>query len=148
MCNIHLPYRMNNRVTTRNASLSALFLLAVSNLLLHYRIHNFMVKDALDPGIMHFSGTKFLAFMFPLIDTLVVTLLFMWRKTSVYGYLLNGVIVIYGTVFMSHFSIAELTARSAPASDWIMKSTLPDIGIAWGDFFVGKALYDISRKEP
>ncbi|HBH60192.1 MAG TPA: hypothetical protein DDX85_00300 [Nitrospiraceae bacterium] len=107
-----------------------------------------MVKDALDPGIMHFSGTKFLAFMFPLIDTLVVTLLFMWRKTSVYGYLLNGVIVIYGTVFMSHFSIAELTARSAPASDWIMKSTLPDIGIAWGDFFVGKALYDISRKEP
>ena len=148
MCNIHLPYRMNNRVTTRNALLAALFLLAVSNLLLHYRIHNFMVKDALDPGIMHFSGTKFLAFMFPLIDTLVVTLLFMWRKTSVYGYLLNGVIVIYGTVFMSHFSIAELTARSAPASDWIMKSTLPDIGIAWGDFFVGKALYDISRKEP
>ncbi len=139
---------MNNRVTTRNALLAALFLLAVSNLLLHYRIHNFMVKDALDPGIMHFSGTKFLAFMFPLIDTLVVTLLFMWRKTSVYGYLLNGVIVIYGTVFMSHFSIAELTARSAPASDWIMKSTLPDIGIAWGDFFVGKALYDISRKEP
>jgi hypothetical protein len=139
---------MNNRVTTRNALLAALFLLAVSNLLLHYRIHNFMVKDALAPGIMHFSGTKFLAFMFPLIDTLVVTLLFMWRKTSVYGYLLNGVIVIYGTVFMSHFSIAELTARSAPASDWIMKSTLPDIGIAWGDFFVGKALYDISRKEP
>jgi hypothetical protein len=132
---------------TRKALLTALFLLAVSNLLLHYRIHNFMVKDALDPGIMHFSGTKFLAFLFPLIDVVVVTPLFMSKKTSVYGYLLNGLIVIYGTVFMSHFSIAELTARAAPAADWIMKSTLPDIGIAWGDFFIGKALYDISLGE-
>jgi hypothetical protein len=133
---------------TRKALLTALFLLAVSNLLLHYRIHNFMVQDALNPGIAHFSGTKFLAFLFPLIDMVVVTLLFISRTTSVYGYLLNGMIVIYGTVFMSHFSIAELTARSAPAADWVMKSTLPDIGIAWGDFFIGKALYDINLKEP
>lgn len=132
--------------TTRKALLTALFLLAVSNLLLHYRIHNFMVQDVLNPGITQFSSTKFLAFIFPLTDAVVVTLLFMSKKTSVYGYLLNGMIVIYGTVFMSHFSIAELTARSAPAVDWIMKSTLPDIGIAWGDFLAGKALYDISIK--
>jgi len=133
---------------TRKALLTALFLLAVSNLLLHYRIHNYMVQDALNPGLVYFSGTKFLAFLFPLIDMVVVTLLFMSRKTSVYGYLLNGLIVIYGTVLMSHFSIAELTARSAPAADWIIKSTLPDIGIAWGDFFIGKALYDISMNGP
>lgn len=54
--------------------------------------------------------------------------------------------VIYGTVFMAHFSIAELTAKSAPIQDWIIKSTIPDIGIAWGDFFIGKALYDLYMK--
>lgn len=44
---------------------------------------------------------------------------------------------------MAHYSMAEISARSLPPEAWILKSTLPDIGIAWGDFFVGKALYDI-----
>ena len=29
---------------------------------------------------------------------------------------------------------------AVPAGEWLLKSTLPDIGIAWGDFFIGKAL--------
>jgi hypothetical protein len=131
---------------SRKALLSALFLLAVSGLLLHLRIHNYMVADPLT-GVKHFDGTRFLAFIFPLIDVVVVTALFMSKRTSVYGYLLNGIIVIYGTVFMAHYSIAELTAKSAPLQAWLMKSTLPDIGIAWADFFVGKVLYDISMRE-
>src|SRR3990172_5977565 len=102
---------------TRRVLFVALFLLAISGLLLHYRIHNFMV-----------------------------TALFASRKTAVFGYVLNGMIVIYGTVFMAHFSIVELTAKSAPIQEWLIKSTLPDIGIAWGDFFVGKALYDVNIK--
>ena len=101
-----------------------------------------MVSDALNPGIKVFDSTKFLSFLFPLIDVVVVTALFSSRKTFVYGFLLNGIIVIYGTVLMAHFSIAELTAKSAPLTDWFLKSTLPDIGITWGDFFIGKALYD------
>jgi hypothetical protein len=43
---------------------------------------------------------------------------------------------------MAHFSIAGLMADPIPPSQWIMNSLLPDIGIAWADFFVGKALYD------
>lgn len=128
---------------TRNKLLISLFLIALSGLLLHYRIHNFMVADAADPGIKRFDNTRFLSFLFPLIDVLVVTALFSSRRTCSYGYLLNGLIVIYGTVFMAHFSIAELTAKAAPAGDWIIRSTLPDIGISWGDFFIGKALYDV-----
>jgi hypothetical protein len=126
----------------KNALLSALFLLAVSGLLLHLRIHFFMVPDKMNPGSTIFDGTRFLSFIFPLIDVIVVTLLFLSRKTAVYGYLLNGLIVIYGTVFMAHFSLAEMAAKSIPLSQMLMKSTLPDIGIAWADFFVGKALYD------
>ena len=128
---------------TRKILLISLFLIAVSGLMLHYRIHNFMVADASSPGFKRFDGTMFLSFLLPLIDVVVVTLLFAYRKTAVYGYLLNGLIVIYGTVLMAHFSIAELTSKAAPAADWFLKSTLPDIGICWGDFFIGKALYDL-----
>jgi hypothetical protein len=106
-----------------------------------------MVPDRLNPGIFIFDGTKFLSFIFPIIDVVLVTLLFTSRKTAVYGYLLNGLIVIYGTVFMAHFSIAEISAKSIPPGAWFLKSTLADIGIAWADFFVGKVLYDITIRE-
>lgn len=122
--------------------LSALFLLALAGLLLHLRIHNFMVPDMMHPGSFIFDPTRFLSFIFPMFDVFVVTFLFLSRKTAVYGYLFNGLIVIYGTVFMAHFSLAEMSAKSIPLSQMLLKSTLPDIGIAWADFFAGKTLYD------
>lgn len=127
--------------------LVSLFLLAVSGLMLHYRIHNFMVADKAAPDVTRFSGTLFLSFLFPLLDVVVVTLLFSFRTTAVYGYLLNGIIVIYGTIFMAHFSIAGLTAKGAPLADWFIRSTLPDIGICWGDFFIGRALYNLYQRD-
>jgi len=133
-------------MNANRALLTALFLLAVSGLLLHYRIHGFMVHDKINPEIVRFDSTRFLSFIFPVIDVAAVTALFTSRKTCVYGYLLNGVIVIYGTVFMAHYSIAEFAAKAVPAGEWFLKSTLPDIGIAWGDFFVGKALYDLHMR--
>jgi hypothetical protein len=130
----------------KNTLLTALFLLALSGLMLHYRIHNFMVADKMNPGSFIFDGSKFMATLFPLIDTIVVTALFMSRRTAAYGYLLNGLIVIYGTIFMAHYSLAEMAAKSIPFQAMFLKSTLPDIGIAWGDFFAGKALYDLYMK--
>lgn len=127
----------------KSTLLIALFLLAVSGLMLHYRIHNFMIADKSYPGTFMFDGIRFLATLFPLLDVVLVTALFMSRKTAVYGYLLNGLIVIYGTIFMAHFSISEIIAKSIPLHSMLLKSTLPDIGVAWGDFFVGKALYDL-----
>ena len=82
---------MNNR----KILFTALVLLAVAGLALHYRIHNFMTPDKLNPGNFMFDGTKFLSFIFPMIDVVVVTLLFASRKTAVYGYLLNGLLVIW-----------------------------------------------------
>jgi hypothetical protein len=131
---------------TRRILLLVLFILAVSGLLLHYRIHSFMVPDPQNPGGLIFDGTRFLSFIFPAMDVVLVTLLFTSRRTAVYGYLLNGIIVIYGTVLMAHFSIAEITAKSIPTGAWLLKSTLPDIGIAWADFFAGKALYDVTMR--
>ncbi len=106
-----------------------------------------MVPDRLNTGVSVFDKTRFLSFLFPCIDVFLVTLLFTSRKTVVYGYLLNGLIVIYGSIFMTHFSIAELTSKSLPFQDWLLKTTIPDTGIAWGDFFIGKALYDLYMRE-
>lgn len=127
--------------------LIALFLLALSGLLLHYRIHPFMVAEKLNPEIKIFDSTKFLSFIFPMIDLLLVTVLFLSRKTAVYGYLLNGLIVIYGSIFMAHYSIAEMIEKSIPFDQMFLKSTFPDIAIAWADFFIGKVLYDLYMKE-
>lgn len=129
---------MNNR----SLLLIILVLLALSGLLLHYRIHPFMIPDKMNPEIRIFDSTKFLSFIFSLIDFVIVTAFFLSRRTAVYGYLFNGLIVIYGSILMAHYSIAEMFAKSVPLNQMLLKSTFPDIAIAWADFFVGKVLYD------
>lgn len=125
---------------SRRVLLATLFLLAISGFLLHFRIHPVYVTPP-GGGARLFSFPNFLASSLPLLDALLVTALFASRRTAVYGYLLNGLIVIYGTVLMADFSIARLPP-DATAIEMIVKSTLPDIGIAWADFLVGTALYD------
>jgi hypothetical protein len=126
----------------RRVLLGALFLMAVSGLMLHLRIHPVWAPDKADPAVLIFRGSFIAASLLPLLDVVAVTALFAARRTAVYGYLLNGLIVIYGTVLMSHFMIARLGPAGAPLMDWLLwKSTLPDIGLAWADFFVGAALY-------
>jgi hypothetical protein len=132
---------------TKKPLLTALVLCAGAALMLHFRVHPFMVPDPSKPGNLFFNSTKFLSFLFPLVDLILVTFLFLRRKTAVYGYLLNGLLVIYGTIFMAHFSMAQFSAHSIPSQDWFLKSTLPDIALAWADFFIGKALYDLIIKE-
>jgi hypothetical protein len=127
----------------RRSLIFILFLLALGGFMLHFRIHHFMVADKIDPGSFHFSGTYFLSNILPLINVFFVTTLFLSKKTCVYGYLLNGLMVIFGTILMAHFSIAGFMAKNIPPAQWIMNSLLPDIGIAWADFFAGKALYDL-----
>jgi hypothetical protein len=132
---------------TKKALWVALVLCATGGLMLHCRIHYFLVLDPSRTGEVIFDPSKFLSFLFPLLDLILVSILFLFRKTAVYGYLLNGLIVIYGTVFMAHYSLAEFTIKSIPPQDWFLKSTLADILIAWVDFFIGKALYDLTLRE-
>jgi hypothetical protein len=130
----------------RKVLYSALVLLAVAAFMLHFRIHFFMVSDPANTEMRVFSPANFLSNLFPLIDVFLVSALFASKRTALYGFLINGIIVVYGTVFMAHFSIAQLSAQGAPPQDWIFKSTLPDIAIAWADFLVGKALYDLYQR--
>ncbi len=124
----------------------ALFLIALGGLLLHIRIHPPIIENQNIPGEKIFNFTYFLATLLPSIDVVLVTILFCFRRTAVYAYLLNGLVVIYGTILMSHLSIHNMIVKNIPLQAMILKSTLPDISIAWGDFFIGKALYDLYMK--
>jgi hypothetical protein len=126
---------------SRRLLLGALFLMALAALMLHLRIHPFLAPDKADPGVTHFRASFVAASLLPLLDVVLVTFLFSSRRTAVYGYLLNGLIVIFGTVLMTHFSIASLAPKALPPIEWVMKSTFPDIALAWADFLVGAALY-------
>lgn len=134
-------------IETRRALLWALLFVALGGLLLHYRIHPFLVPDKENSGQLLFRGAFLAASFLPLFDVVLVTALFSRRSTAVWGYLFNGLLVIYGTVLMTHFSIAMLGPKGSPAADWLLKSTFPDILLAWGDFMIGKALYDSWMKE-
>ena len=76
-----------------------------------------------------------------------MTALFTSRRTAALGYLINGMLVIYGTVLMGHFSVAMLAPLKPTLHDWFFKSTIPDILLAWADFMVGKALYESWMRE-
>jgi uncharacterized membrane protein SirB2 len=120
--------------------IGALFLLAISALLLHIRIHPIMVKPqgAVEAGL---SIPHLLAVLFCLVDVVLVSLLFCFPNTSIYGYLINGLLVIYATILMGHFSLHELIANSPAFWSWLYGSTLPDIAIAWADFLIGRSLF-------
>jgi hypothetical protein len=127
----------------------ALVLMAAVALYLHLRIHSFLVPDKANPGQMLFRGPYLAASLFPLLDLVVVSLLFTSRRTAVYGYVLNGMLVIFGTVLMTHISIVQLAAEpSQPFYQLLFKSTLPDICLAWVDFLVGASLYYLWLREP
>ena len=126
---------------TRRMLLGALVLIALAAFLLHFRIHPFLSPEKDNPSVLVFRPSLIPATLLPLVDLVLVTLLFASRRTAVYGHLLNGLIVIYGTVLMAHFSIAGLAPKDPVLLDWVLKSTFPDIALAWGDFLVGAALY-------
>lgn len=139
---------MNDR-TMRHLLLTALVLMATGALYLHLRIHPFLVPDKANPGQTLFVGSFLAASIFPLLDLTVVSLLFTCRRTAVYGYVLNGMVVIFGTVLMTHFSLVKLGAEpSQPLYLLLFKSTFPDIALAWADFLVGATLYSFWQREP
>ena len=122
-----------------------LVLMAGGTLLLHLRIHPLILSS--DPG--NVNMVSFVAFMFPLVDLILISILFLSPATSAYAYLLNSIFAIYATILMGHLSVYEYFLKRPSIGTWIFTSTLPDIMLAWADFFVGCALfYVIQLSEP
>jgi hypothetical protein len=117
----------------------ALVGLAVGAFMLHYRIH--------PPQA---SLTNFWASLFPGIDLVVVSILFLFRGTVIWALLLNSFIAYLGIILMSDLTITSTLTGVIKVSPWehpfawLPQTMLPDILILIADLFVGMALYKIT----
>jgi len=122
---------MTTRTYVKTMLLCALVSLALGGLLLHLRIHP--VSQNLSNLVAPVAG---------ILSLVVVPLLFACKSLVDYGYVLNGMLVIVGAITMIHFSLAHWPVPTT-FETVILKTLLADIGVLWGNFFVGKALFDL-----
>lgn len=119
------------KVYMRAVLLAALVTMSLGGFMLHLRVHPFSQHSSILVNIVA-----------SLLSILVVPVLFSIRRTVHYGYVLNGFITIVATITMGHFSIHYLPDPLSIGGIFL-GTTLPDILIVWGKFFVGKALFDL-----
>jgi hypothetical protein len=122
---------MKKKDYLRAVLILAIFFLALGGWLLHLRIHP-LAKDA----------ENYIPFVAGLLSVIVIPVLFIFRSTISYAYLLNGMTVIIGTITMTHFTIEN------PPQAWTLQTIflgtlLADVILLWGKFAVGKALFDL-----
>jgi hypothetical protein len=122
---------MTTRTYVKTMLLCALVSLALGGLLLHLRIHP--VAQNLSFLVAPVAG---------ILSIVVVPFLFSYKSLVEYGYVLNGMLVIVGTITMTHFSLARWPVP-ATFETVILKTLLADILLLLGNFFVGKALFDL-----
>ena len=122
---------MTTRTYTKAILLTALISLSLAGLLLHVRIHPVAKNPA-----------NFIPLISGLLSILCIPLLFSFRRTVEYGYVLNGLLVIIGTIGMAHFSLVHWPAP-ATLESIIFKTLFADIVLLWTKLFVGKALFDL-----
>ena len=122
---------MTARTYVKTLLLCALVSLALGGLLLHLRIHP-----------VSQNPSNLVAPVAGILSVVVVPFLFSRKSLVEYGYVLNGMLVIVGTITMTHFSLAHWPAP-ATFETVILKTLLADISLLWGNFFVGKALFDL-----
>ena len=128
----------------RRALLAAMFLFAAGSLALHFRIHS--PFDSPSDGGLSFTNTT--ASVFALLDVVLVTFFFSRKKTAAWGYLLNGLIVIYGIVFMTHYGWAKFYISETPLYQYLLTPTSPYIIMAFSDFLLGYVLYNLWFMDP
>lgn len=122
---------MDRKNMIKATLVAGLFFLALGGWLLHLRIHP--IAKNVDNVIPLISG---------IVSVFFLPLLFWFRSTVSSAYIINGFLVIIGTILMAHFSFATFQDPLTPAN-LILKTTLADISILWGKFAVGKSLFDL-----
>ncbi len=122
---------MYRKKMVKAALIVSLFFLALGGWLLHLRIHP-LIKDK--ENLVPFISGIGSVFCLPL--------LFWFRPTITLAYIINGFLVIIGTIIMTHFSIVHFQ-KPITLAGIILNTTLADIAILWGKFAVGKTLFDL-----
>lgn len=117
-----------------------LAVISLGGLLIHAQLHSDL------GGVAHY-----VPFTAGVLGVTLVTGMFFFKRTIPYAYVLNGMLVIVGTVTMGHFSIANAPERVTVGS-LVSGTLLPYIVILWTNFAIGKALFELNfvqtGKEP
>jgi hypothetical protein len=122
---------MTRRLYVKTTLIIALIAISLGGLMLHVRIHP--VAD---------NPANIVPVIAGILSIIVVPWLLAYRSTLHYGYVLNGMLAILGTITMTHFSMANWPVPTTFAAV-MLKTLLPDILILWTAFFVGKAVFDL-----
>ena len=75
---------------------AGLFFISLGGWLLHMRIHP-----------LHKLPANWVPFFAGLISVTAIPVMFLFRKTLAYAYVINGMLVMIGTITMAHFSFAH-----------------------------------------
>lgn len=110
---------------------AGLFFISLGGWMLHVRIH--------PPLKLAANSIPFIA---GLMSITAVPAMFLFRKTLAYAYVINGMLVIIGTITMVHFSFAHPPERVSFYT--LLFSTLfPDVAILLTNFVLGKVLFEL-----
>lgn len=105
---------MTQKQTLRITLIAAIGFLGLGGWGLHLFIHP-PAKEA----------QNWIPFVAGLLSVILIPLLFSFRKTVAYAYVLNGMLAIVGTITMAKYKL------------------LPDIVMLFAKFLLGKALFDL-----
>jgi hypothetical protein len=122
---------MTQKQNIRALLVAGLAVVSLGGWLLHVRIHP--VSD--DP-------TNWIPFIAGLASIIVLPAMFLSKKSLPYAYVLNGMLVIIGTITMAHDSIPKLQEHFSIETVFI-GTLFADIAILWVNFFIGKSLFEL-----
>ena len=104
-----------------------LFFISLGGWILHVRIH--------PPADF---APNYVPFIAGLISFTAVPAMFLFRKTVAYAYVINGMLVIIGTITMTHYSLAN-PPEAITFGALIFGTLFPDVVILFTNFMLGKA---------
>ena len=85
---------------------------------------------------------NYIPFIAGLISMILIPIMFLFRKTVAYAYAMNGMLVIIGTITMTHFSLAH-APEGFTLVTVVQRTLFPDIGILLVNFMLGKAIFEL-----
>jgi hypothetical protein len=124
---------MKQKAKLRVVLLVGMWFLALGGFLLHLRVHA--------PGE---EARNLVPFLSGLLSLLAVPLLFTFRRTVAYGYVINGMLAIIGTVTMAAFSWNR-GLENITAGTLFLNTLFPDIAILWAKFALGLGLFELEQ---
>ena len=122
---------MKNKTVLKISLIVGFVLMALGGWMLHFRIHHLAQNSA-----------NYIPFICGILSTIVITVLFCYRKTVPLAYLANGIFVIIGTVTMAHFSLAHLKGDYSFYT-LVFTTLFCDILTLWVRFIIGKAVFEL-----